>query len=78
MTHPCTNCPTLRAEVARLEAEVAMLLRVIAAAQRECITLANEAAQPMPKGVARVFWASEAARREATGLAAGRVMERLK
>lgn len=78
MTQPCPHCPGLRAEVIRLQLEVAVLLRIIAAAQRECMTLATEAAQPMPKGVARVFWASEKARREAKGLAAGRVMERLK
>lgn len=75
--HPCPNCPALRAEVARLEAEVAMLLRIISAAQRECMVLANEAGQPMPKGVAPVFWASEKARREAKGEAAGRVLEKL-
>lgn len=76
--HPCPNCPTLRAEVAQLQATVAMLLRIIADAQRECITLANEAGEPMPKGVAPLFWASEAAKREAKGEAAVRVMERLK
>lgn len=75
---PCPNCPALRAEVLQLRATVSMLERIIAAAQRECMALANEAAEPMPRGVAPTFWAGEKARREAKGEAAGRVLERLR
>lgn len=77
MTQPCPHCPGLRAEVARLQLEVAVLERIIAAAQRECMTLASEAAQPMPEGVPRGTWAFAKGERAGKGEAAGRVMGRL-
>lgn len=78
MTQPCPHCPHLQAQIARLQLEVAMLLRIIADAQRECITLANEAAQPMPEGVPRGTWTFAKGERAGKGEAAGRVMAKLK
>lgn len=61
-----------------------MLLRIIAAAQRECMTLANEPEppKPMPKGVAKAVWAHAKGQREGMregkGEAARRVLGKLK
>lgn len=55
-----------------------MLLRIIGAAQRECMELANEASQPMPEGVPRGTWTYTKGDRAGKGEAARRVMERLK
>lgn len=76
-TQPCPTCPSLRAEVLQLQATVSMLLRIIAAAQRECTELANEASQPMPEGVPRGTWTFTKGDRAGKGEAARRVMERL-
>lgn len=75
---PCPTCPGLRAEVARLQLEVAMLLRIIGAAQRECMELANEASQPEPEGVPRGTWTFTKGDRAGKGEAARRVLGKLK
>lgn len=74
---PCPNCPHLQAQIAQLQLEVAMLLRIISAARGECVRLATEAAQPMPEGVPRGTWTFAKGERAGKGAAAGRVMERL-
>lgn len=76
--HPCPTCPALQAEVIQLQATVSMLLRIIAAAQRECMTLATEAGQPLPKRVAPAFWNEQKGIRKGKGAAAGRVLGKLK
>lgn len=74
MSQPCTNCPNLQAEITRLQTEVAMLLRIIAAARGECLALANEADGVMAGHVPRGTWAHA----RGQGEAARKVLERLK
>lgn len=73
----CTNCPYLQAQIVRLQLQVSILERIIAEAQAECAALVTEAGEPMPKGVAPVFWAGEKVKRTTKAEAARRVMEKL-
>lgn len=72
-SQPCTNCANLQAEINRLQTEVMMLQRIIAAARGECVALANEADGVMAGHVPRGTWAHA----KGQGEAARRVMERL-
>lgn len=57
MGQPCSNCTNLQAENTRLQAEVGMLLRIIAGASSECIALMNEAEQTQAGHNPRGVWA---------------------
>lgn len=80
MAH-CTNCPNLQAEVlaqrgqiTRLQIEVAMLQRIIADAQAECVALESEANRKQRGHVPTGVWAYAQGQKDT----AEKVLERLR
>lgn len=69
----CTNCPNLQAEITRLQIEVAMLQRIIASAEAECIRLSMEADTITAGHVSKGRWAHA----DGQGKAACAILDRL-